>query len=214
MLITEGTHAKIPAFIGSVLAMPVLIGFLLSARPQRSKLFWLITVALVFSWLGDWLGDLIPPTVLTKIAFFFVGHVFFILAFWPYRRRSVLHKPVILIAYVIVLAALLAWIAPSSGRLAIPVVVYGAFLGFMAVLSTGLNRTAGVGGAIFVVSDLSIAVTSFVLRGTFDQAELVIMSTYLVAQFLIVLGAMWAVLAPDVMPAGAEANARPGRLRS
>jgi uncharacterized membrane protein YhhN len=187
-LVAEGLHLRTAAFVGGVLAMPALIAFLGSVRPLWSRLVRLVMVALTFSWLGDWLGGLIPPTVLTKIAFFFVGHVFFVMAFLPFRRRSVLRRPVLLAVYMLVVAALLVVIVPSAGPLSIPVVLYGTLLTAMAVLAGGVSRLAGTGAAIFVVSDLAIAVSTFVLHGTLVQAELVIMSTYLLAQVLIVLG--------------------------
>jgi uncharacterized membrane protein YhhN len=56
------------------------------------------------------------------------------------------------------------------------------------VLTTGLGPLATAGGVIFIVSDMSIAVTAFVFSGEVPQSELLIMSTYLVAQLLIVLG--------------------------
>ena len=64
----------------------------------------------------------------------------------------------------------------------------------MAVLATGLGATATVGGIVFIISDMSITVTSFVYPGRLEHAELLIMSTYLVAQLLLVLGV---IDAPD-----------------
>ena len=67
----------------------------------------------------------------------------------------------------------------------------------MAVLATGLGPTATVGGIVFIISDMSIAITSFVYPGRLEHAELLIMSTYLVAQLLLVLGV---IDAPDPRP--------------
>lgn len=178
------------AFVTVFLAMPLLAGVLLAGRIDHDRLTALVAVALAFSWLGDWLGDLLEPHVLFKIIFFFIGHVFYIMAFLRYRRSSLLHRPAALVGYLVVIAALLAWVAPPAGLLAPLIVVYGALLATMAVLATGLNWLAGLGSAIFVVSDLSIAVTTFALPGRIEQAELLIMSTYLVAQLMIVLGVL------------------------
>jgi hypothetical protein len=41
-----------------------------------------------------------------------------------------------------------------------------------------------------VASDLSIAVTAFAFPGRIEESELLIMSTYLVAQLMIVLGVL------------------------
>ena len=48
----------------------------------------------------------------------------------------------------------------------VPVLVYGACLGTMAVLSTGVNRLTAVGGALFLVSDGLIALDAFVAGST------------------------------------------------
>ena len=58
--------------------------------------------------------------------------------------------------------------------------------------------TATVGGIVFIISDMSIAITSFVYPGRLEHAELLIMSTYLVAQLLLMIGV---IDAPDP-PAG------------
>ena len=72
--------------------------------------------------------------------------------------------PLPLAGYLLFIGALLAWIAPRSGILAPAVIVYGLLLVTMAVLASGLNWLAAVGSMIFVVSDLSIAVTAFAFR--------------------------------------------------
>ena len=184
----EGSGFTSVAFVTVVLAMPLLIALMLTTRMHRDRLTTLVVVALFFSWLGDWLGDLLVPHVVFKIIFFFVGQIFYVMAFLPYRRASLLHRPLLLAGYLVLIGALLAWIAPRSGILAPAVVVYGLLIVTMAVLASGLNWLAAVGSMIFVVSDLSIAVTAFAIPGVIEESELLIMSTYLVAQLMIVLG--------------------------
>lgn len=105
-----------------------------------------------------------------------------------------------LACYVLGVAALLAWVVPSAGWLpGTGLVVYGLTLGLVAVLATGLGPLAAVGGIVFIISDMSIAITSFVYPGRLDHGELLIMSTYLVAQLLIVLGVIEAPESDDTM---------------
>ena len=189
-IFSEGSGFVVAAFVTVVLAMPLLIGVVLTGRIHKDRLTGLVVVALAFSWLGDWLGDLLVPHVLFKIIFFFIGHIFYIMAFYRYRRSSLLHRPVALVGYIVVIGALLVWIAPHAGMIAIPIVIYGLLLATMAVLASGLNWLTGLGAAIFVVSDLSIAVTTFALPGQIEESELLIMSTYLVAQLMIVFGVL------------------------
>lgn len=187
-MVARLVNAELIDLIGLVLAMPALAGVLLASRPQQTRLTRLVLVSLFFSWLGDWVGDIIEPHVLIKIIFFFLAHLCYIAAFWPFWRQSVLRRPLSVAAYVIVIGALLAWIVPHSGRLAPAILVYGITLGVMAVLATGVNRLTGIGAAIFVASDLSIAIFTFVLPGRFSLDGLLIISSYLLAQLLIVLG--------------------------
>lgn len=186
-IIAEFVFAHWVAFAAVVLAMPFL-ALVLIMSGRRGRTVWLVLVSLAFSWLGDWVGDLVPSIIIVKIVFFFIAHIFFLLAFWPYRRNSILFRPGYLVAFSALVAGLLVWIAPHAGELAPALVAYGALLGLMAVLATGVHRLAAIGGMIFVSSDMSIALSAFVFTGMLPRADVVIMSTYLAAQGLIVLG--------------------------
>ena len=188
-MVARLVHAEVIDLIGLVLAMPALAGVLLASRPQRTRMIWLVLVSLFFSWLGDWVGDIIQPHVLIKIVFFFfLAHLCYIAAFWPFWRHSVLRRPLYLAGYVVVIGVLLAWVAPHSGRLAPALVAYGITLAVMAILATGVHRLTGIGAAIFVASDLSIAVFTFVFPDQFSADSFVIISSYLLAQLLIIIG--------------------------
>lgn len=206
-LIAEATDLFWVALVALIVAMPALAAVLLSSRP-RDRLTMLVVGALFFGWLGDWLGDLLEPHIAYKIVFFFLGHLCYIAAFWPYRAGSVLGRPGLLACYVLGITGLLAWVAPPAGALAGPALVaYGLTLGLVAVLATGLGPLATVGGVVFIISDMSIAVSAFVFPGQIAQAELLIMSTYLIAQLLIVLG----VIDTPAGTAPAADRARPRR---
>lgn len=166
--------------------MPLLGAFVVAARRRRELLLRWVLIALGFSWLGDTLGFFI----LVKIMFFLVAQVAYIAAFWPYRRRSVAVRPVRLISYAAVLAALIIVMARFAADLWIAIVIYGVAIGLMAVLASGLNRTAGIGGALFVLSDTLIAIDTFARPGYLPAAGFLIMVSYLAAQLLLVWGAL------------------------
>lgn len=187
-MVARLVHAELVDLIGLVLAMPALAGVLLASRSQWTRMMWLVLVSLFFSWLGDWVGDIYQPQILIKIGFFFLAHLCYIAAFWPFWRHSVLRRPLYLAGYVVVIGALLAWVAPHSGRLAPALLAYGITLAVMAILATGVHRLTGIGAAIFAASDLSIAVFTFVFPDQFSADGFVIISSYLLAQLLIVLG--------------------------
>ncbi|WP_407636048.1 lysoplasmalogenase family protein [Paeniglutamicibacter gangotriensis] len=75
---------------------------------------------------------------------------------------------------------------PGAGALLIPVVIYGLALVLMAMLSTGLGELAGVGGAIFLISDGLIALRSFTTM-ELPGASFWIMLSYVVGQGLIAM---------------------------
>jgi uncharacterized membrane protein YhhN len=174
--------------LGLVLAMPMLIGFVVSQRKstsrRRNRLVLLVLVALAFSWLGDATG----PFFLLKVLMFLVAQTCYVVAFWPYRRTSVWSRPTMLLAYVAVLAVLVAVAARDAGALGVPVVVYGVSLTLMATLSTGLNRLTGLGGALFVLSDAILALDTFVGWFQLPDAPLWNIASYLAAQLLLVWG--------------------------
>jgi uncharacterized membrane protein YhhN len=203
-LVAETAHLFWLALAALVLALPALAAVLVASRPRDRLTSWVVG-ALFFGWLGDWLGDLLEPHIAWKIGFFFLGHLCYIVAFWPYRARSVLGRPGLLACYLLGITALLAWVVPSAGWVyGAALVAYGLTLGLVAVLATGLGPVAAVGGVVFIVSDMSIAVTSFVYPGQVAQAELLIMSSYLIAQLLIVFGV---IDAPRTVVAPAKAVA-------
>ena len=114
---------------------------------------------------------------------------------WPtpnvFNARSVLHvrRPLLLVYVVAVVALVLACVGGASEML-VPVLVYGACLGTMAVLSTGVNRVTAAGGALFLVSDGLIALEAFVPGFDLPAQGFWVMTTYLAAQALIVAGVL------------------------
>jgi uncharacterized membrane protein YhhN len=174
-----------------VLLMPLLAWLCWSAAARRTRLVILVLIALGCSWLGDFVGQ----TVLVKITFFLLAQVVYIAAFRPYWRLSLIARPPLLIAYAIALAALIGFVATAAGPLALPVAVYGASLAVMAVLSTGVSRMTGIGGALFLVSDIVLAVEFFVAPGAIPYAAFVNMALYLPAQLMITTGVLQVVAA-------------------
>ncbi len=165
--------------------MPLLAWCCWVAAVPRTRLVILVVIALGFSWLGD-----LSAPVLIKIGFFLVAQIVYIVAFRPYWRRSLIARPPLLIAYGIALAALIGVVAAAAGPLAGPVAVYGASLAVMAVLATGVGRLTGIGGALFLISDIVLAVELFVAPGAIPYALLVNMALYLPAQLMITLGVL------------------------
>jgi uncharacterized membrane protein YhhN len=177
-----------------VLLMPLLAGVLWwETSTPRGRLVCLTLAALGFSWLGDAAPKLADgdPAFLLMVGFFLLAQITYVVAFLPYRRRSVLHvhRPW-LAGYVAVVVALVAACVGGAADMLVPVLVYGACLGTMAVLSTGLNPLAAAGGAIFLVSDGLIALDAFVPGFGLPAQGFWVMATYVAAQALLVAGVL------------------------
>jgi uncharacterized membrane protein YhhN len=177
-----------------VLLMPVLAAVLwLQTSTPRSRLVVLTMVALGLSWLGDSAPKLTDgdPAFLVMVGFFLLAQVAYIVAFWPYRASSVLHeRRPLLLGYVAAVGGLVAACAGGAAGMLVPVLVYGALLGTMAVLSTGVNQLTAVGGALFLVSDGLIALDAFADGFDLPGQAFWVMATYIAAQSLLVAGAL------------------------
>lgn len=171
------------------LALPLLIGCLFAARPRLSRTIVLVLGALLFSWLGDTLGQ---TAFLVKIALFLIAQWFFIGAFWPYRATSLLRRPAPVIGYAALLVILIMVLARAAGDLALPVVVYGVSLTTMAILASGLGWWGTVGGLSFMISDTLLGMKEFYDLPAPNLMDFLIMLTYLVAEVLLVRGAVGA----------------------
>jgi uncharacterized membrane protein YhhN len=175
---------QVIAAIAIVPLMPLLAAWLISAGQHRTRLGRWVLAALVFSWCGDVIGVMIE----VKIAFFLLAQLCYITAFWPYRGRRVPNRAVLGL-YVAVVGVLVIGVGLESGRLLVPVLAYGSALGLMAVLATGVHPLAGIGGAIFVLSDAMLGVDTFVESVDLPFSDALVMLSYTAAQLLLVTGA-------------------------
>lgn len=178
--------------VTQVLLMPLLAVGLVLLAGTEGRLVRLTLLALGFSWLGDSVPRLLEddPAFLAMVGCFLVAQLVYVVAFRPYAAASVpvAHRRS-LAAYLLPVAALMALCLPDAGVLAPAVVLYGGCLLAMALLASGVHPLAWVGGAVFAVSDGLIATGAF---GPWDVPTGVggaaVMTTYALAQLLIVLG--------------------------
>ncbi|HVL62547.1 MAG TPA: lysoplasmalogenase [Microbacterium sp.] len=171
------------------LLMPLLAAaVLIAVRRPRPSQAWLLVAALTGSWVGDVLLSF-PGWFVPGLLAFLAAHFAFIVLFLRLpvetgRRRL----PPSTLVYLAWYAAFLALLAPHLGSLLVPVAVYGAVLGTMAMLAGGRGGLIALGGAFFVVSDSVLALGRFLPGYAFALHDLVVMSTYLAAQGLIAWG--------------------------
>ena len=164
----------------------LLIAWVLLARGDRAPR--LLLAGMAFAWLGDVAldgpGD---ARFLLGIGFFLVMQVCYSLGFVGLGALGALRRrPWIPIGAAVLWLALNLVLGPMLGDMRWPITVYSAFLVSMATLSLGVSTRVGVGGVLFLVSDLLIGLGAadieLPLRG------LLVMATYAIAQLLIVTG--------------------------
>jgi uncharacterized membrane protein YhhN len=168
------------------LLLPLLIIFVLvevgwNADPSIKFLI----IGQFFSFLGDvalmFDGDL---WFALGIGMFLITHIFYLIGFFKIGAREGLReRRWVLVAYPLFWLAANAALWSGLGPLRIPIIVYSAFLVAMAMCSMSLGTLFGIGGALFMVSDLLIGET--VAYGAFPGSGVVIMLTYIVGQAII-----------------------------
>jgi uncharacterized membrane protein YhhN len=166
--------------------MPLLAATLwVAARHRGLGGYRLILAGLGFAAVGDVTLMFAGPTPFVLGMVMFAGcHVCYIAAFvraGEPRRRGVAA------AYAVVTLGVLAWLWSGLGGLAVPIAVYAVLLATMASTASGYGWRVGLGGGLFLVSDLMIA-ARVAGAGELPFAGAWVMLTYTAAQALIVIG--------------------------
>ncbi|WP_168197169.1 lysoplasmalogenase [Agromyces laixinhei] len=180
--------------------MPLLaLAVVLCVRPvgsrDRRAPASLLLAAIALSWGGDVLlsfpGD---GWFAAGLVSFLLAHVAYIVLFlrMPRVRR---HPPAWSYAYWAWMIVVLGLLLPHAGSLAVPLVLYAAAIGMMAVCASLHTRWIALGGAFFIASDSVLALGRFLPGYEFVAHDFVVMSTYLAAQGLIAWGAVAAIRA-------------------
>ncbi len=151
----------------------------------------LIISGLLFSLIGDLL--LIFPEHYFKngLIAFLIGHIFYIAAFlvsMDIKFTYWIFLPIALAGTIYI-----KYISQYTGKMKLPVSIYItiiALMGWLAIerfnsLLTFGTFLAAIGAGLFMISDAILALNKF--KKSFISAELVILSTYYVAQYLLAL---------------------------
>jgi uncharacterized membrane protein YhhN len=188
--------SRLQAFIFKASVIPVLIIiFILNRGVHRSTDDTLMLVGLAASSAGDiMLTSKSPAFFKTGIAFFMLTHIMYIMVFIHTGNNFIFERPVLLIPLVAYEALLIIYLFSRLGTMKAPVIVYSTVI--MTMLAAAINRYDAVpaksffmaltGAILFVISDSALAVNRF--RKPFRLHQLVVMLTYITAQYLIVFG--------------------------
>ncbi|MFE7601078.1 lysoplasmalogenase [Streptomyces sp. NPDC057494] len=173
---------------GHQLAKPLLMPLLAAYAVTRGAPK-LLTAALLLGWGGDvlLLSDA-DWAFLAGMGSFAAGHVCYLVLFG--RRRT---SPALGALYAVALTGTVVLLWPDlPAELRIPVAGYSLLLTAMAYRSSAFGPLAGLGGALFLLSDTLIA------TGVADWPQLPapdfwVMLTYIAAQYLLTAGTLHAM---------------------
>ena len=148
----------------------------------------MIITGLVFSMAGDVFLMLPSDRFVAGLLAFLIAHLFYIAAFVSEISALIWWPLIPLVIYGIIICIILA---PSLGKLKLPVLVYVVVILIMAWLAWerwSQNGQSGalltsVGAVLFVISDTILAIDRF--RGAFKPARALKLATYFAAQLLI-----------------------------
>lgn len=193
-IILDGHSSSLTELILKALIIPwLIIIFILNLKPLANRLNILMLAGLLFSWAGD---IVLQFSFVPGLAFFLMAHVMYLSAFFLtpggniiFTSRFYLLIPILLFG-----AVLVYYLYGDLGDMRLPVMIYAIVI--LTMLTGAINRLLKVnrisyslvlaGAILFVLSDSAIAVNKF--SWDFNYSGVVIMSTYLAAQYLITLG--------------------------
>lgn len=183
-----------------LLLLPLLMAyFLQKTGPVRTAGQRWMLLAMGASWLGDalLLGGAQPNLFIAGLASFLLAQITYAFVFGRDGRVQnglLRQKPWLALPVLAIGAGMYAYLHPHLGEMRVPVILYILAISSMVLAAihrfNRVPRGAGflvVGGAsCFLLSDALLAVNKFV--APFPAASVLIMLTYMAAQFLIVKG--------------------------
>jgi len=152
-----------------------------------------VVIALLFSWGGD-VFLMMNGMFIAGLASFLLAHIFYIIAYHKTGASSGELRPLDIIKFVLFGGVLLWVLYPGLGGMLMPVLAYTLVLlgmGIWAHKRRGATSAASftlvsTGVILFVISDSLIAINKFTFEVPAER--ILVMSTYIAAQYLIVRG--------------------------
>jgi len=188
-------------FLVKPLIMPALALYFLKARRKKA-----LVLPVLLAFLFSWGGDVFLLFSDRSDLWFFAGVGSFFLAQCTYISIFIRHsefggpgllkrKPAWIAPFLLYLAGILALLLPGMEGI-MPPIIFVYALSLLAMSAAALNRKGRVhlrsfrlvfaGSLFFVLSDSMIALDRFYLE--IPQARILIMSTYMAAQYLLMMG--------------------------
>lgn len=152
-----------------------------------------VLAALLLSWAGDVAIDF---SFIPGLAFFLLSQIMYIVAFSRIPGKSVVffRKIYLLLPLLLFGSSLVAILYKNLDGMKVPVILYAAVI--LSMVAAAINRMDRVnkisyiavlcGAILFVLSDSLISINKFYAQ--FTYSGIAIMSTYILAQYLIISG--------------------------
>ena len=202
-IILQNQSSFYPELAVKALIMPVLmILFLKKLNPLTNRLHSLLFAGLFFSWAGDVVLEFSKNSAnmfILGLVCFLLAHIMYFTVFviTPGKNCILTNRLYLLLPVIIYGAVLVSYLYPDLADMRLPVILYALVI--LTMLTGAINRREKVnrgsyylvlaGAILFVISDSVIAINKF--SHQFASSGIVIMSTYIVAQYLIVEGYMY-----------------------
>lgn len=192
-------------YLTKPLIMLSLISFYISkVNWQTSRFHKYMIAGFIWSLTGDILlmfTDVSPNFFLTGLCAFLIAHLLYIAAFSYNIKKSpnpalLKSKPIAALPFLLFYAILSYFLLPNLEQMLAPVMVYASVITGMVLMALNRYKAAPpesvtlvfTGALLFMASDTLIAIDRFIRQ--IDGARALIMSSYIVAQYFIALGAM------------------------
>ncbi len=199
-IVLETFHVIYPGILIKALIIPVLIWlYLRFTRGENMRFHRIIISALVFSWIGDvtlQLTQFNESFFMVGLGSFLIAQLLYVIAFFSTKGPNVLFfRKIYLVLPPVLFGVFILWLLSEGlGDMKLPVTVYTIVI--LTMVIAAINRKGKVnpqsyllvllGAIIFVISDAMIAINKF--TQPFELARVAIMSAYITAQYLIVMG--------------------------
>lgn len=217
-IVADYSQIETLRIVTKVLLMPLLTWLCFSNLPfSPARRNYGLFAALFFSWLGDiFLLGTSPLFFMLGLGSFLTAHIFYIFLFSKQIAKAipVKDKIVQLLPFLIFVGLFLAYLnkflmaTEDSQKMLIPVTVYAFVIACMGYTSQLRKFKVDVvsyrltlcGSLLFILSDSCIAINKFVLHDQMPFSTAIIMSTYCLAQLLIISGLLKSYHELDLFP--------------
>lgn len=207
-IFAEQTEYRMLMYVTKVMLMPLLALYFYH-QSKEVKNYKFIYFALFFSWWGDIFlmfprNETSPNAKLLFICglvSFLIGHLNYIIHFMKEVKpktkvTTIVEKPYLILPFLVFIFLFLNLLYPTLGPMKLPVTVYGIVITCMMMAAFNRKNLVNsisfilvfLGAILFVFSDSCIAINLF--YKPFELARIAIMSTYIIAQLLIIRGVL------------------------